>query len=78
MGLRTYIFKTKVMANVPSITNPTVIIEHERLELVDQYVYIGHVLFFGKEHQQKEITKRLQLGCTAFGKLDDTLKTVDK
>ncbi|XP_026314763.1 uncharacterized protein LOC113226370 [Hyposmocoma kahamanoa] len=48
---------------------------NERLERVDQYVCLGHVLSFGKEHQPKEISKRIQLGWAAFSKLGDILKS---
>ncbi|XP_026316031.1 uncharacterized protein LOC113227355 [Hyposmocoma kahamanoa] len=48
---------------------------NEKLEIVDQYVYLGHVLSFGKKYQPKEISKIIQLGWAAFGTLDDILKS---
>ncbi|XP_026326865.1 uncharacterized protein LOC113235401 [Hyposmocoma kahamanoa] len=69
--------KMKIMANLFSPSNTTVTVGNERLERVDQYVCLGHVLSFGKEHQPKEISKRIQLGWAAFSKLGDILKSGD-
>lgn len=48
-----------------------------RSTIVDQYVYLRHILSFDKEHQQKEITKRMLLRGAAFSKLGDILKSID-
>ena len=40
----------KKKTNVYSQSNPTVNIGNEKLEIVDQYVCLGHILSFGKEH----------------------------
>ncbi|XP_026314709.1 uncharacterized protein LOC113226338 [Hyposmocoma kahamanoa] len=48
---------------------------NERLKRVYQNVCLGHLLSFGKEHQPKEISKRIQLGWAAFSKLGDILKS---
>ncbi|XP_026324142.1 uncharacterized protein LOC113233291 [Hyposmocoma kahamanoa] len=50
-------------------------VENASLERDEQYVYLGHVLSFGKEHQPKKMSKRIQLAWVAFGKLNDILKS---
>lgn len=77
VGLRMNMSKTKVMASISSDSNSAIIVGNESLEMVDRYVYLGHILSFDKEHQNKEISRRIQLGWAAFNKLDDILKSVD-
>lgn len=45
--------KMKVMVSATGISNPTVIIGNEKLEVVDKYIYLGYVLSFSKEHPDK-------------------------
>lgn len=40
---------------------------NKMLEIVDQYVYLGLILSFGKDDQMKEIARRIQLSnCTTL------------
>jgi hypothetical protein len=77
VGLRMNMSKTKVMANVSGNSNSIITVGNEKLEAVDQYVYLGHMLSFDKEHQRKEISRRIQLGWAAFNRLVDILKPAD-
>ncbi|KAG7308870.1 hypothetical protein JYU34_006132 [Plutella xylostella] len=74
VGLRMNMSKTKVMSSIPTeVSNITV--GNHKLEVVNEYTYLGHCLSFGRESQVKEITRRIQLGWAAFSKLDDVLKS---
>lgn len=65
VGLKMNLQKTKIM----SPTNIPVIIENHTLEVVDEYVYLGHIIKLGKNNQTAEITRRIGLSWTAFGRL---------
>ncbi|XP_047996401.1 uncharacterized protein LOC125234237 [Leguminivora glycinivorella] len=69
--------KTKVMTNISGESIPTIRVGSEPLEMVKQYVYLGHVISFDKTLQEKEISRRIQLGWAAFNKLADILKPAD-
>lgn len=77
IGLKMNMSKTKVMTNISSESIPTIMVGNEVLEVVEQYVYLGHILSFDKTHQRKEISRRIQLGWAAFNKLADILKPVN-
>lgn len=54
---------------------PSMVVGNKGLKIVDNYVYLGHILSFGRDHQGKEISRRIQLGWAAFGKLGDVLRS---
>ncbi|CAH2243454.1 jg9370 [Pararge aegeria aegeria] len=57
---------------VSSITaTRTVIVENTALEIVDEYVYLGHTIQLGRSNSEKEVNRRIQVGWAAFGKLCD-------
>ncbi|CAH2269433.1 jg11741 [Pararge aegeria aegeria] len=48
-----------------------VIVESTALEIVVEYVYLGHTVQLGKSNFEKEVNRRILLGWAAFGKLRD-------
>lgn len=74
IGLKTNIFKTRITANFESIVNSSIMLDNQKLHMTDKYVYLEHILSFGKEYQKKEISRRIQLGWVAINKLHDMLK----
>ncbi|CAH2265287.1 jg19802 [Pararge aegeria aegeria] len=60
--------KTKIMSNAHVPLQP-VIVENTALEIVDEYVYLGHTIQLGRSNFEKEVNRRIQLGWAAFGKL---------
>lgn len=70
VGLKMNLQKTKIM----SPTNIPVIIENHTLEVVDEYVYLGHIIKLGKNNQTAEITRRIGLSWAAFGRLSYILR----
>ncbi|CAH2266632.1 jg19819 [Pararge aegeria aegeria] len=68
VGLRMNMSKTKIMSNAHVPLQP-VIVENTALEIVDEYVYLGHTIQLGRSHFEKEVNRRIQLGWAAFGKL---------
>jgi hypothetical protein len=57
------------MMNTYSRVVPTPVeIEKSTLEVVDQYLYLGQIVQFGKSNFQKEVNRQIQLGWPAFGK----------
>lgn len=74
VGLEMNMSKTKIMTSretrVPNIT-----VGNSIIEVVSDYVYLGHCLSFGQGSQVKEVARRIQLGWAAFGKLDDVFKS---
>ncbi|CAH2267236.1 jg14707 [Pararge aegeria aegeria] len=63
--------KTKVMCrdNIAHIT-----VHGCQVKWVSEYVYLGQTITLSKEGQEKEISRRIQLGWVAFRKLSDVLK----
>lgn len=57
VGLRMNLQKTKIM----SPTNILVTIDNHTLEVVEEYVYLGHNIKLGKNNQTAEITRRIGL-----------------
>lgn len=41
------------MLKTSRISNKMVIVGNETLEVVDKYIYLGHILSFSKEHPDK-------------------------
>lgn len=70
VGLKMNLQKTKIM----STSNMRVIIENHTLELVEEYIYLGHSIKIGKSNQTAEITRRIGLSWAAFGKLSYILR----
>ena len=69
VGLRMNLNKTKVMFNEYIIPEP-ISVEGIALEVVQKYVYLGRTTQMGRDDDfVGEITKRVQLGWAAFGKL---------
>ncbi|KAA5557144.1 hypothetical protein F3G48_32895, partial [Pseudomonas aeruginosa] len=60
--------KTKVMFNGNVIPRP-IDVGGTPLEVVQEYVYLGQTLQLGRNNFEKEVTRRIQLGWAAFGKL---------
>lgn len=65
--------KKKIKTNVSSISNSSVTVGNKRLEIVDGMFIFG--IFYPLVKSTGKITKRVQLGWAAFGKLDDILKS---
>lgn len=55
VGLNINMSKTQVMGNISKVANPSVIVGNEILKIVNQYVYLGHILSIDNEHQMKGI-----------------------
>ncbi|CAH2228318.1 jg3885 [Pararge aegeria aegeria] len=70
VGLRMNMSKTKIMSNA-HFPLQLVIAETTALEIVDEYVYLGHTIQLGRSNFEKEVNRRIQLGWAAFGKLRD-------
>ena len=68
VGLKMNLDKTKIMSNA-HVTPAPVNVGNVTLEVVDHYVYLGHTIQFGKSNFEKEISRRIQLGWAAYGKL---------
>ncbi|RVE40503.1 hypothetical protein evm_014848 [Chilo suppressalis] len=68
VGLKMNMEKTKIMSNAHVLPAP-VKIGNTTLEVVDCYVYLGQTVQLGRSNFEKEISRRIQLGWAAFGKL---------
>ncbi|KAJ2937651.1 hypothetical protein O0L34_g19326 [Tuta absoluta] len=68
VGLKMNMDKTKVMANSHIAPTP-ISVGNSILEVVDKYVYLGQTVQLGRSNFEKEVTRRIQLGWAAFGKL---------
>lgn len=62
MDLKINISKTKLRRNASDISNSTVTVGNKPLDSQ----HLGHVVFFGSEHQTKDIRRRIQLEWAAF------------
>ena len=71
IGLRMNLNKTKIMSND---TQYNITIDNTIIENVDHYIYLGHNIKLGKENQNAEIKRRIQLAWVAFGKLNYIFK----
>ncbi|CAH2268029.1 jg10217 [Pararge aegeria aegeria] len=70
VGLRMNMSKTKIMSNAYVPLYP-IIVGSSALEIVDEYIYLGHTIQLGRYNFEKEVNRRIQLGWAAFGKLSD-------
>ncbi|CAK1584698.1 unnamed protein product [Parnassius mnemosyne] len=68
IGLKMNMDKTKIMFNV-HVTPMPVVVGNTKLEVVDEYVYLGQIVRLGKSNFDREVNRRIQLGWAAFGKL---------
>ncbi|CAK1590282.1 unnamed protein product [Parnassius mnemosyne] len=68
IGLKMNMDKTKIMFNV-HVTSMPVVVRSTKLEVVEEYVYLGQIVRLGKSNFDREINRRIQLGWAAFGKL---------
>ncbi|CAK1586319.1 unnamed protein product [Parnassius mnemosyne] len=68
IGLKMNMDKTKIMFNV-HVTPMPVVVGSTKLEVVDEYVYLGQIVRLGKSNFDREVNRRIQLGWAAFGKL---------
>ncbi|CAH2097257.1 unnamed protein product [Euphydryas editha] len=68
VGLGMNLDKTKVMFNKHVIPRP-VSVDGILLEVVQDYIYLGHTIQLGRNNFEKEAERRIQLGWAAFGGL---------
>ncbi|CAK1582477.1 unnamed protein product [Parnassius mnemosyne] len=68
IGLKINMDKTKIMFNV-HVTPMPVVVRSTKLEVVDEYVYLGQIVRLGKSNFDQEVNRRIQLGWVTFGKL---------
>lgn len=68
VGLKMNMDKTKIMSNVHVVPTPLKIGD-STLDVVDDYIYLGHTVQLGKSNFENEVNRRIQLGWAAFGKL---------
>ncbi|CAK1580164.1 unnamed protein product [Parnassius mnemosyne] len=68
IGLKMNMDKTKIMFNV-HVTPMPVVVRNTKLEVVDEYVYLGQIVRLGKSNFDREVNRRIQLDWAAFGKL---------
>lgn len=71
VGLKVNLQKTKIMS--PN-SNLQVRIDNHSIEVVEEYVYLGHTIKLGKDNQTAEITRRIGLAWAAFGRLSYILR----
>ena len=48
---------------------------NNKIKVVNEYVYLIQRISFDKNSQRAEISRRIQLGWTAFGKLSDVVNS---
>lgn len=70
VGLEMNLQKTKIM----SPDNICVTVDNKVLEVVEEYIYLGHNIMLGKNNQTAEIGRRIRLAWAAFGNLAHILK----
>jgi hypothetical protein len=70
IGLEMNVDKTKIL----SPTQEKISINNKNIEVVNDYVYLGHKIKLGKENQTAELSRRIGLSWAAFGKLQHILK----
>ncbi|XP_072931484.1 uncharacterized protein [Epargyreus clarus] len=68
VGLKMNMDKTKIMSNV-HVTPVPVVVDGTPLEVVDEYNYLGQTIQMGKSNFERKVTRRIQPGWAAFGKL---------
>ncbi len=68
VGLGMNLDKTKVMFN-DHVTPQPICVDGIPLEVVQEYVYLGQTIQFGRHNFEREASRRIQLGWAAFGKL---------
>lgn len=65
--------KTKVLSNL----NHPFYIDHTQLEIVEEYVYLGHKIKLGRQNQTADLNRRTGLAWAAFSKMKHILKNKD-
>ena len=73
-GLQMNAAKTKIMSNCNDVTDVD-LDNNSKIKVVNEYVYLGQRISFDKNSQRAEISRRIQLGWTAFGKLSDVFNS---
>ena len=73
-GLQTDAVKPKIMSNCNDVTDVD-LNNNSKIKVWNEYVYLGQRISFDKNSQRAEISKRIQLGWTAFGKLSDVFNS---
>lgn len=68
--MRLNLNKTKIISG----NQKQFIVENLKIERVNDYVYLGHILKLGKQNQVVEINRRIRMAWGAFGRLGETLK----
>lgn len=68
VGLNMNMGKTKIMSNA-HVTPIPVHVGNDKIEAVEQYVYLGQTIQLGRLNFDKEVCRRIQLGWAAFRKL---------
>ena len=69
-GLQMNAAKSKIMSNCNDVTDVD-LDNNSKIKVVNEYVYLGQRISFDKDSQRPEISRRIQLGWTAFGKLSN-------
>ncbi|XP_062528975.1 citron rho-interacting kinase isoform X4 [Bombyx mori] len=74
VGLKMNMDKTKIMYNVH--VAPTIVtVGSSTLEVVDEYIYLGQAVRLGRSNFEREVSRRIQLGWAAFGKLHNVFSS---
>ncbi|KAA5608736.1 reverse transcriptase family protein, partial [Pseudomonas aeruginosa] len=74
VGLKMNMDKTKVMYNVH--VAPTIVtVGSSTLEVVDEYIYLGQAVRLGRSKFEREVSRRIQLGWAAIGKLHNVFSS---
>lgn len=74
IGLKMNINKTKVMSNREDAT-PIEIEGEKKIEIVEEYIYLGQLISLSGDCQVKEVERRIQLGWAAYGKLRQVFRS---
>ncbi|CAK1589840.1 unnamed protein product [Parnassius mnemosyne] len=66
-------WSTITMRNTAALIAPnvpmSVVVGSTKLEVVDEYVYLGQIVRLGKSNFDREVNRQIQFGWAAFGKL---------
>ncbi|CAH2098272.1 unnamed protein product [Euphydryas editha] len=66
--------KTKIISNAHVVPTP-ISVGDSTLEVVDEYIYLGQNIHFGRSNFGREVNRRIQLGWVAFGKLKNVFSS---
>lgn len=71
IGLTMNLKKTKVI----STTNHAFFIDQTQLEILEDYVYLGHKIKLGRENETADLTRRTGIAWASFSKIKHILKS---